>query len=602
MDRLERFYKIQQLLERKRAVKVEEFLSELGISLATFKRDLEYMRDRFHAPVIWDRDLRGYRFETPLKDAPKFELPGLWFNAEEIRALLTMQQLLANLQPGLLEPHIEPLLSRLHSLLDVGEHPAQEVERRVRIIHHGARSLNLPHFQLVAAAVLKRHRLWMRYRGRSRGDETEREISPQRLIHYRDNWYVDAWCHLREDIRSFAVDAIIERAAALEPSLRPVINATGVVLHTNLGRAPLSDAAIDAMREVSRGYSNLEFDLERGERGSRFAHLEGLLRRLTGAEAGIAVNNNASALLLALSALARDREVVISRGQLVEIGGGFRIPDVMRQSGSVLVEVGTTNRTYLRDYADAISDRTATLLRVHASNFRVVGFTEQPPLEDLAALARARGLRFLDDVGSGALIDPRPYGLAGEPLVQDSVRAGADVVLFSGDKLLGGPQAGIAVGTHDAIEAMRRHPLARAVRLDKASIAALAATLQHYARGEATTAVPVWRMIAAEATALRRRARRWMQVVRSAGATAEVVPARSMVGGGSLPGEGLDSFACAVAASGGEAQSLAARLRRGSPAVVARIEDDRVLLDPRTVDPREDAAVASALRVALAGS
>lgn len=221
MDRLERFYKIQQLLERKRAVKIDEFLSELGISLATFKRDLEYMRDRFHAPVIWDRELRGYRFDAPQKDAPKYELPGLWFNAEEIRALLTMQQLLANLQPGLLEPHIEPLLTRLNSLLDVGEHPAQEVERRVRIIHHGARSLNLPHFQLVAAAVLKRHRLWMRYRGRSRGDETEREISPQRLIHYRDNWYVDAWCHLREDVRSFAVDAITE-AAPVDKKVKPV--------------------------------------------------------------------------------------------------------------------------------------------------------------------------------------------------------------------------------------------------------------------------------------------------------------------------------------------------------------------------------------------
>jgi predicted DNA-binding transcriptional regulator YafY len=212
MDRLERFYKIQQLLEAKRTVKVETFLDELGVSLATFKRDLEYMRDRFHAPIIWDRDARGYRFDAPLKDAPRFELPGLWFNADEVRALLTMQQLLANLQPGLLEPHIQPLLARLRSLLDVGEHSAEEVERRVRIVHVGARSLNLPHFQLVATAVLKRQRVWIRYRGRSRDDETEREISPQRLVHYRDNWYVDAWCHLREDIRSFAVDAILAAA------------------------------------------------------------------------------------------------------------------------------------------------------------------------------------------------------------------------------------------------------------------------------------------------------------------------------------------------------------------------------------------------------
>ena len=395
------------------------------------------------------------------------------------------------------------------------------------------------------------------------------------------------------------VEAVIDRAAALERSLRPVINATGIVLHTNLGRAPLSDAAIEAMRTVSRGYSNLEFDLDEGERGSRFAHLEGLLRRLSGAEAGIAVNNNASALLLALSTLARGREVVISRGQLVEIGGGFRIPDVLRQSGATLVEVGTTNRTYLRDYAEVVNDQTAALLRVHASNFRLVGFTEQPRLEELGALARERGLLLLDDVGSGALLDPRSYGLRGEPLVQDSIAAGADVVLFSGDKLLGGPQAGIAVGKRDQIEAMRRHPLARALRMDKASIAALAATLEHYARGEATTTIPVWRMIAADAASLRRRARRW---TRAAGLNSEVVPVRSMIGGGSLPEEGLDSWACALPAPGGEAQALAARLRRGTPPIVARIEHGRVLLDPRTVDQRDDAAVAAAVQTALAGA
>jgi L-seryl-tRNA(Ser) seleniumtransferase len=393
--------------------------------------------------------------------------------------------------------------------------------------------------------------------------------------------------------------AVVERAASLEASLRSVINATGVVLHTNLGRAPLSDAAIAAMRAVSRGYSNLEFDLDSGERGSRFTHLEGLLRRLTSAEAGIAVNNNASALLLALSALTRDREVVISRGQLVEIGGGFRIPDVMRQSGATLVEVGTTNRTYLRDYAEVVNEQTAALLRVHASNFRVVGFTEQPRLDELGALARERGLLLLDDVGSGALIDPRPYGLGGEPLVQESIAAGADVVLFSGDKLLGGPQAGIAAGKREAIEAMRRHPLARAVRLDKASIAALAATLEHYARGEAATAIPVWRMIAADPAAIRRRARRWARAAASNGVPAEVVRTRSMIGGGSLPEEGLDSWACALPAPGGAAQALAARLRHGTPAIVARIEDGRVLLDPRTVDPRDDAAAVSALRTAI---
>ena len=394
------------------------------------------------------------------------------------------------------------------------------------------------------------------------------------------------------------VDAVIERATSLERSLRAVINATGVVIHTNLGRAPLSEATLAAMAEAGRGYSNLEFDVEAGERGSRFTHLESLLRRVTGAEAAIAVNNNASALMLALAALARDREVVISRGQLVEIGGGFRIPDVMRESGAELVEVGTTNRTYLRDYAEAITKRTGALLRVHASNFRVVGFTEQPAIEGLASLARERGLLLIDDVGSGALIDPRHFGLGEEPLVQASVAAGADVVLFSGDKLLGGPQAGIAAGRRDAIAAMRRHPLSRALRMDKASIAGLAATLEHYARGEAVEQVPVWRMIAAPAAALRRRARRWARV---AGECAEVTVGRSMIGGGSLPGEGLESPLCAIAPAHGDADAFAAALRAAGPPVVARIEHGRVLLDPRTVDPREDRDLEAALRQALDG-
>ena len=388
-------------------------------------------------------------------------------------------------------------------------------------------------------------------------------------------------------------EAVVELARALEPSLRRVINATGVIIHTNLGRAPLSRPAIAAMARAAEGYSNLEFDVERGERGSRFAHLSELLCRVTGAEDGIAVNNNASALLLALSALARDREVVISRGQLVEIGGGFRIPEVMRESGARLVEVGTTNRTYLRDYAAALTEESGALLRVHASNFRVVGFTEAAPLKELAALARERGLLLIDDVGSGALLDTREFGLAEEPLVQDSIAAGADVVLFSGDKLVGGPQAGIAVGRAEAIEAMRRHPLARAVRMDKASIAALAATLEHYARGEAVEQVPVWRMIAAPLDRLRRRARRW---VRACGGRAEVVTGRSMIGGGSLPEEALDSAVCAVTPADGDATAFAAALRAGDPPIIARIERDRVLLDPRTVDAADDRGVEAALR------
>jgi L-seryl-tRNA(Ser) seleniumtransferase len=293
------------------------------------------------------------------------------------------------------------------------------------------------------------------------------------------------------------VSSLVERAASsFSPTLRPAINATGVIVHTNLGRAPLSDETLAAMAAVGRGYSNLEFDLGEGGRGSRFVHLEALLCRLTGAEAAIAVNNNASAVLLALSALAQGREVIISRGQLVEIGGGFRIPDVMRQSGACLVEVGTTNRTYLQDYEESIGGETAALMRVHQ---------QLPPgrlhhsvsVSDLAGLAHQHSLLLLDDLGSGCLLDTRPFGLAPEPTPQESLTAGADLVLFSGDKLLGGPQAGIALGRRELVETLRSHPLARAVRLDKTSIAGLSVTLLHYLRGEALTKVPVWRMIAA---------------------------------------------------------------------------------------------------------
>ncbi|MGE3856307.1 MAG: L-seryl-tRNA(Sec) selenium transferase [Dehalococcoidia bacterium] len=392
-----------------------------------------------------------------------------------------------------------------------------------------------------------------------------------------------------------AVEAVLARAAsAFRPSLVRVVNATGVIIHTNLGRAPLARSALDAIQRVASGYSNLEYDVAAGERGSRTSHLDATLCRISGAEAGLAVNNNASALLLALSALCRDREVIISRGQLVEIGGGFRIPDVMRQSGAHLVEVGTTNRTYVRDYAEAITDRTAAILRVHSSNFRVVGFTEETPLDALAALARERGLLLIDDLGSGALLDTRDYGLAPEPMVQDSVRAGADVVLASGDKLLGGPQAGIALGRHAAIEAMRRHPLARAVRADKTTIAALAATLDHYSRGDAVEAIPVWRMIAADPDLLGRRARRWSRACGEYGVT---VDAESTVGGGSLPGEVLPTTVCALTPppGAGNATAVAAALRAATPPIVARIVDGRVLLDPRTVDPSEDRHVEATL-------
>lgn len=394
------------------------------------------------------------------------------------------------------------------------------------------------------------------------------------------------------------VSGVVEGAEALlAPTLHPVINATGVIIHTNLGRAPLSEETLAAMTAVGRGYSNLEFDLEAGERGSRYVHLEEMLCRLTGAEAALAVNNNASAVLLTLSALAQGREVIVSRGQLVEIGGGFRIPDVMRQSGARLVEVGTTNRTYLDDYEAALSEDTAALMRVHASNFRVVGFTESVPLPDLARLARQHGLLLIDDLGSGCLLDTTGLDLTPEPTPQESLASGADVALFSGDKLLGGPQAGIIVGRRDIVAVLRRHPLARAMRMDKASIAGLAATLGHYLRGEAFEKVPVWRMIAAPLDALGRRARRWARAV---GAQAAVVEGRSMVGGGSLPEEGLPTRLLAIPSRPRlTAEVMARRLRAHRPPVIPRIERDTLLLDPRTVDPRKDRVVLEALRDAL---
>jgi len=391
---------------------------------------------------------------------------------------------------------------------------------------------------------------------------------------------------------SIAADAARRAERALEAPLRPLINATGVILHTNLGRAPLAEEAIEAMAGVSRGYSNLEYDAGTGRRGSRHDILEPLLCRLTGAEAAMAVNNNAAAVLLALSALAANREVVISRGQLVEIGGGFRVPDVMRQSRARLVEVGTTNRTRAADYAAAITSKTAALMRVHPSNFRISGFAESVEVGEMGALARGHGVLLIDDVGSGCLLDTARYGLPPEPTPQASIAAGAHVVLFSGDKLLGGPQGGLVAGARGAIERMRRHPLARAVRLDKASIAGLAATLRLYADGRAEERVPVWRMIAMPLAELEARAR----AIASAIGGAEVRAGSSMIGGGSLPEAGLR--AALVALPGARAASgVAARLRaRG---VVPRIEDGRVLIDPRTIAPGDDARVAAACREAL---
>jgi L-seryl-tRNA(Ser) seleniumtransferase len=388
-------------------------------------------------------------------------------------------------------------------------------------------------------------------------------------------------------------DALARLHALTRGTLFPVINATGVIIHTNLGRAPLSTAAIAAMREVAEGYSNLEYDLEAGARGSRYVHAEGLLARLTGAEAAVVVNNNAGAVFLTLSALAQGRQVVISRGQLVEIGGGFRIPDVLRQSGAQLVEVGTTNRTHLRDFRDAIGPETALLLRVHSSNFKQIGFTAEVSLADMVALGREMGAPVVDDLGSGTLLDTTKYGLAAEPMVQQSLADGADLVTFSGDKLLGGPQAGLIAGRAELVARLRRHPLARALRVDKSTLAALQATLLHYLRSEAETAIPVWRMISAPAEALGARAAAWAAHLGALGIAAAVVAAESTVGGGSLPGETLPTQALAIAHP--DPDALAAALRRGVPPVAARIADGRLLLDPRTVLPESDAALLTAV-------
>ncbi len=377
------------------------------------------------------------------------------------------------------------------------------------------------------------------------------------------------------------------------PTLQPVINATGVIVHTNLGRAPLSAAALKAMQAIGGVYSNLEYDVAAGERGSRYAHAAGLLTRLTGADDALVVNNNAAALMLGLAAFARGREVVISRGQLVEIGGGFRIPEIMEQSGATLVEVGTTNRTRIADYENALSERTALLLHVHSSNFRIVGFTESASLAEMAALAKRRGLVLLDDLGSGALLDTAAYGLAHEPTPGKSLQAGADIVCFSGDKLLGGPQAGLIVGKQDALAKLRKHPMTRALRVDKVTLAALQATLLHYLKDEAVKEVPVWRMIAAKPDALRERASGWLGQLAG---DWELVEGRSTIGGGSLPEESLPTWLLAYNAD--QPNAFAAQLRRASPPVVARVDHDQVLFDPRTVLPEQDAQLLAGIRAA----
>ncbi len=394
--------------------------------------------------------------------------------------------------------------------------------------------------------------------------------------------------------------------AGLSYSLRPVINATGVILHTNLGRAPLSHAALEHATEISCGYSNLEFDLATGERGKRDVHVSRLFAQLLNSASRevstIVVNNNAAAVLLALNALAEGGEVIVSRGELVEIGGSFRIPDVMAKSGAVLREVGTTNRTRIADYEAAIGDRTRLLLRVHRSNFQIVGFTEQPALDELAALGRKHNIPVMEDLGSGELFDLRQVGVRGEPMLADSLRAGIDIVTYSGDKLLGGPQAGLITGEPQLVAKIRSNPLFRALRVDKMFYAALEATLLAYLR-EDYDSIPVLRMLRLSEDELQHRAEQLARQLRisSPQLAIEIIASRSVLGGGSAPGTTLPSRALAVKTAGHTADALLERLRQWATPIVARVENDRVLLDLRTVEPSQDVVIVAALQSITSG-
>ncbi|MDY0267450.1 L-seryl-tRNA(Sec) selenium transferase [Trichloromonas sp.] len=405
-----------------------------------------------------------------------------------------------------------------------------------------------------------------------------------------------------------AVDGVAELAACRAankqgPSLRPVLNATGTLLHTNLGRAPLSEAALAAITAVSRSYSNLELDLTTGKRGHRFSHVEGLLCRLSGAEAAAVVNNNAGAVLLALTALAKGKEAIVSRGEMIEIGGAFRIPEVMEAGGVKLREVGTTNKTHLKDYAGAINAETGLLLKVHTSNYRIVGFTQEVPAAAMVELAHGHGLPVMEDLGSGMLMDLTPFGLPREPTVREAVAAGIDVVTFSGDKLLGGPQAGILVGRRTAIDKIRHHPLARALRIDKLTLAALEATLAAYLDEQrALSELPVLRMLNMTAAEVEERSRAFAERLDATLGTAaeiSVIEEPSAIGGGALPLTELPGFAVALTPQGISVDLLALRLRQGKPPVVGRVQDNRLLLNLRTILPDEEPHLIEALRIAF---
>jgi len=411
---------------------------------------------------------------------------------------------------------------------------------------------------------------------------------------------------LRQNIRSQAVTTLPDRDSLCRsisrkarelalPSFRRVINGTGIILHTNLGRACLSKRAALAVCETSRGYSNLEYDLEAGKRGSRYSHVENLLCRLTGAESALVVNNNAAAVLLVLSALTHGGQVIVSRGELVEIGGSFRVPEIMEACGAQLKEVGATNKTHLPDYERAIGENTRAIMKVHTSNYRIIGFSQTPSLPELVELGHRHGLPVLEDLGSGSLLDLKPFGIHDEPTVQDSILAGVDVVSFSGDKLLGGPQAGIILGKKQYLDILKKHPLNRAVRVDKMTLAALEATLREYDAGKESE-IPVIAMLAATRDDLHQKARRLADILANTGIPCELIPTEGRVGGGSVPNHSLSSYAVAFRK---DATSLERKLRLGTVPIVGRIHDGMYLLDVRTLREEDFPLIADTLKEAL---
>jgi len=403
-------------------------------------------------------------------------------------------------------------------------------------------------------------------------------------------------------LESMAPDISFNVKRLASPSLRPLINATGIVVHTNLGRSILSGRIMENVCTIATGYSNLEYDLASGSRGKRHTHIKRLLREITGAEDGFAVNNNAAAVFLCLTALAKGREVIVSRGELVEIGGSFRIPDVMSHSGALLREVGTTNKTHLHDYEHAVGDATALILKVHRSNYQIVGFTEEVPVEKLVSFGHGRGVPVMYDLGSGYLIPLHQYGIHGEPAVQEMVRSGADLITFSGDKLLGGPQAGIIVGKRELIERIQKHPLARAVRIDKLTLAALEATLMEYVDGEqAKEHIPTLRMLLEDPVAIKARAKKIASLIqrRTKDAGVQVMEDSSQAGGGSLPEVEFPTYVVAIKPENISVNELEERLRRGEPAIIARIQGNSLILDARTIGDREITSVAHAVTAAL---